>query len=72
MPDSDPASRKRTEKAKALDSRVRGNDDWGRSQEGQVKALTRHAGRIPVFNILLDCLPASWVRIALEFSQATD
>ena len=28
MPDLDPASRGRTEKAKTLDSRFRGNDDW--------------------------------------------
>ena len=31
MPDPDPASRRRTEKAKTLDSRFRGNDDLGRS-----------------------------------------
>ena len=30
MPGSDPASRRRKEKAKALDSRVRGDDGLGR------------------------------------------
>ena len=51
MPDPDPASRKK-EKEKPLDSRVRGNDGWGRSTvmlgfdlaSKKTKDAIRHAG----------------------------